>query len=193
MGKRCSGCDYYTDDNASQDCPKCGAGLNFTMLGSGGPEPGPEKPAWAVEVPTDFMTVEQPLTLRLGQISSAVSFYWLFWFFGAPYFGALVTGMFQDVDADKAVRVVQVAGTVFFVLAALISGGIAGASTIKWIPQGIAVGTVLMVIWLVVLEVFKAESHWLYLVSTIFTIPGAYLGHLLLGPARVMKNFGEMA
>ena len=58
MGKRCSGCDYYTDDNASQDCPKCGAGLNFTMLGSGDPEPGPEKPAWAVEVPTDFLTVE---------------------------------------------------------------------------------------------------------------------------------------
>ena len=131
--------------------------------------------------------------MRLGQITTAVSFYWLFWFFGGPYFGALVAGMFQDIDADKAVRVVQVAGTVFFVLAALISGGIAGASTIKWIPQGIAVGTALMVIWLVVLEVFKAESHWLYLVSTIFIIPGAYLGHLLLEPARVMKNFGDMA
>jgi hypothetical protein len=191
MAKKCAACKYFTEENAPQSCPNCGAELKFTMLGGVAIESDPARPAWAIVDPDDVITVEQCLSLRLGQITTAIGFYWLFWFFGGPYLGALLVQLFATGDTDAALMISKIAVVAFFVLAALIAGGIAGASTIKWFPQGLAVGTGLILIWLVALELFGVESQWPYLASSILAIPGAYLGHLIMGPARIIQSLGD--
>ena len=81
---------------------------------------------------------------------------------------------------------------VIFGVAALVGGAIAGAWSVNWIPQGIGVGLGLFAIPTILLVLFIPESIIVYLiivcVTTPVTVLGAYLGHVLIRPTRIIQS-----
>lgn len=201
MAKYCPSCNYYTDDGAQQDCPKCGFAMQFTLLGRRGgqpdePAPG-EKPAWAVEDPNEWVPVEQPLQWRTAQISAGITFYFVAMFVWRWVAAAFIVGMV--VSGEKDVRGIFIATALltiaFCTVAAIVAGVIAGAATINWMPQGLGVAGGLLVIPLLLLLVLSPASLPVYmitiLITTGVTVLGAFLGHKLLPPSRVHMNEAE--
>jgi hypothetical protein len=189
MYKTCPECEFFTEEVTEGTCPDCGGGLKFTMLPptkcdvDGKPLPLNDE---AVMVPNTEV-LELPPAVRLAQVGAGI-----FVFFAVSRWGSriltLLIGTNPEVTTQSQV-VYLFAYTAFLYIAASLTGGaVAGAWSVNWVPQGIGVGLGVLAIPLLLLVLFLPESLPLYLlgvlVTTAFTVLGAYLGHRLVRPSQ---------
>jgi hypothetical protein len=131
--------------------------------------------------------LELPPAVRLAQIGAGI-----FIFFAVSRWGSriltLLIGSNPEVTTQSQM-VYLFAYTAFLYIAASLTGGaVAGAWSVNWVPQGIGVGLGVLAIPLVLLILFLPKSLPLYLlgvlVTTAFTVLGAYIGHRLVRPSQ---------
>jgi hypothetical protein len=195
MARICSNCSYYDAEGDQPACPQCGGALQFTMLGppSGAPEEEAptEKPAWSRPEEFEAEILEQPLAVRLAQISAGIGFYFVVRWMAAMVLAVSFAELLFHSDPNVAAVTLGAILIAVYAVAALVAGAIAGAWTVNWVPQGIGVGAGLFVIPLVLLLFTSPESLVFYLIvvflTTVFTVVGAYLGHVLVKPSRVIQ------
>lgn len=196
MAKMCGSCSYYDADGDLHVCPECGAELQFTMLGPPNVQLDEEDesaaPAWERPEASQTELLEQPLPIRLSQITTGIVFYFFVWRYGSKVLMFCFQDMLMHEDATVALVTAGVIAIVLYIAAALVAGAIAGAWTVNWIPQGMGVGAGLFTIPLLLLFVVWPESLVFYLivvfVTTAFTIAGAYIGHILVRPSRMIHS-----
>lgn len=196
MARACANCNYYNAEGDQQVCPECGAALQFTMLGPANAPVEEEAedgvPAWERPDDAEIEILEQPLGIRLAQIGSGIAFYFLVWRWGTRFLTFCFADVLYNTDATTAIVTAGAITIVLYIAAALVAGAIAGAWTVNWIPQGIGVGAGLFVIPLVLLLIISPDSLVFYLVvvavTTAFTVAGAYIGHALVKPSRMIHS-----
>jgi hypothetical protein len=197
MARSCTQCTYYTAEDDQSTCPKCGGDLQFTMLGPAKlqTERATELAEAAWERPeavdgVDFEIIELPGTVRLGQVAGAIGFFFLARFIGEAFLGVLYAEYLMQEDIGMAVATWVTISVVVYGVAAMLAGGVAGAWSVNWIPQGVGVG--LFALPFLVLILFVPESIILYViivcVTTPLTVLGAYLGHVLVPPTRIIHS-----
>lgn len=195
MAQVCSSCTYYDAEGDRQQCPNCGETMQFTTLGAPGEqidEEDAEEQAWSGQQDVSIETLEQPLGVRLGQIGAGIAFFFIVRRIGETILTVCFSDLLFQEDAKLAFMTMALISLVMYVVAALVAGAIAGAWSVNWIPQGIGVGAGLFAIPFILLAIFVPKSLVLYvivvLVTTPVTILGAYLGHVLMKPARFIHS-----
>jgi hypothetical protein len=189
MYKTCSDCGYFTDEVTESTCPSCSSGLRLTMLppsrGAMG-ENSVSAEEVALMVPrTEAM--ELPPAIRLAQIGTGIAI-----FFAVSRWGSRALTFLIGAEAQVSTQgqLFYLYGyTAFLYVAAAVAGGaVAGAWSVNWVPQGIGVGLGVLAIPLLVLILFMPDSLPIYLlgvlVTTAFTVLGAYVGHKLVRPSQ---------
>ena len=78
-----------------------------------------------------------------------------------------------------------------YVMAALLGGGLAGACSVNWVPQGIGVGVGVFLLPILVMVIFMPASLPLFflgiLVTTPLTVLGAFMGHKAIRPSQFLS------
>jgi hypothetical protein len=195
MARVCSDCGYYNSEGDQQTCPECGNLLQFTMLGppnSECEEEAPQaKPAWQRTEEVEAEVLELPLGVRFAQIGAGIGFYFVVRRWGTATLALCLAPALTESDPEAILATLGVIAIVAYIVAALVAGAIAGAWTVNWVVQGIGVGAGLFVLPLLWLLFVAPESLTLYLLvvllTTAFTVFGAYLGHLLVKPSRFIR------
>jgi hypothetical protein len=195
MARVCSDCGYYNSEGDQQTCPQCGITLQFTMLGPPNSECQDEasdaKPAWEQTEEVETEVLELPLGVRFAQIGAGIGFYFVVRRWGTAVLALCLAPVLTESDPESILVTLGIVAVVAYIAAALVAGAIAGAWTVNWLVQGIGVGTGLFVLPLLWLLFVAPESLTVYLfivvVTTCFTVVGAYLGHLLVKPSRFIR------
>ena len=191
MPKQCPKCDFWSEDNAPQACPECGAALRLTMFSRQSDQPAEAEgsaPAWKTISDDRFRTMEQPIGVRMAQIGSGITFYFCVSHWGGRMIELLLLGTIGEADLDRVAVVVLFTSIALHVLAAVIGGIIASAWAVNWVPQGVGVGIGVFAVPLALLLVIHPQSLPVFLLlmglTTVFSVLGAFFGHLLIRPMR---------
>jgi hypothetical protein len=190
MYKTCSDCGYFTDEVSEITCPTCSGGLRFTMLPPAGVGVTNDENLSAEEVALMIPrteSVELPPAVRLAQIGTGIVI-----FLAVSRWGSRILMLLIGPDAEVTTQgqvVYLFAYTAFLYIAAALSGGaVAGAWSVNWVPQGIGVGIGVLALPLLLLILYRPDSLPIYLigvlVTTAFTVLGAFVGHKLIRPSQ---------
>ncbi len=199
MPKTCPHCGFFHPENDLNQCPYCGQALKFTMFAPPGlqtaePEQSRGKEAWNPELAA-YEQLELPISVRVSQIGAGIGIYCLISRTVLSYFCALCLVGNTDVRLERLVIVYPLLMLLFHVVGALAGGAVAGAWSVNWLPQGIAVGTGVFVMPLVfyclfapVTEVGLAVFLAIVCITTAVSVLGAFVGHKLIRPSRFVVS-----
>lgn len=190
MYKTCPNCQYYSREMSESDCPECEGPLSLTMLppiNGDDPEASCEDEGASQDSIPRGESLELPLAVRVAQIGTGI-----FIFFAVSRWGSRILLMLIGSGAEvttQAQALYLFACTAFIYVAASLAGGaVAGAWSVNWVPQGIGVGLGVLALPLLILILFMPESLPFYLiavlVTTAFTVLGAFIGHKLIRPSQ---------
>jgi hypothetical protein len=173
----------------STTCPTCGGGMRFTMLGPGStatatatlPTPVQAvKPEWHDPYKYGYEEIEAPWSFRYAQIGIGISSYFFISRLAVPVILLPLIFALSDKPPKQAA------------LAALGGGAVAGFWARNWIPQGLGVAAGVLFIPLIIMLAFTPDNWPRFCITlgltSVMTIVGAYLGHLLVKPTRIPKS-----
>ncbi|MCA9148438.1 MAG: hypothetical protein KDA92_04025 [Planctomycetales bacterium] len=188
MYKHCPTCGFYSSDPETGDCPTCSTPLRLTMLPPSG------EAAENVEIPEidpallapRCESMELPAPVRFGQVVGGCFFFMFVTRWGVRVLSVMIGGNAVETGAQAA-YVLACTGLIY-VLASLIGGGVAGACSVNWVPQGIGVGIGVFALPILLMFFLIPESLPLFFLGILLTTPltvlGAYLGHKVVRPSQ---------
>ena len=214
MAYVCRSCDYFDGEGAhGAGCPNCGGAMRFTLLDpratatatlepvattkASAPTKASQttisdKPDWHDPYKYGYEEVEAPWGVRYAQIGVGVTTYFLISRLGVPIILLPLIFALSDTNPRTAAVVLGLAALALYSLAAIGGGFIAGVWARNWIPQGLGVAAGVSIIPLVMLLVFRPESLPIYLITVVitsaFTVMGAFIGHMVVKPTRIPKS-----
>jgi len=175
--------------------------MRFTMLDPRGAptatatlEPGaePEKPEWHDTYKYGYEEVEAPWSFRYAQIGIGISTYFIISRVAVPLILLPFAFAVSDLKPDTAVLAIGLVAMLLYCLAALGGGAFAGFWARNWLPQGLGVAAGVLFIPLVIMLVFVPENWPKFCITlaltSVMTIVGAFLGHLLVKPTRIPRS-----
>jgi hypothetical protein len=190
----CRECDFFDAYGAhASACPTCGSDMRFTMLDPRATATlaEPTQPAWHDPFIYGYEEIEAPWAFRCAQIGVGISAYSFVWGWGRRIATLLFGASFKDLPQEKAFAL----SVILFVMncfAALVGGAAAGFWARNWIPQGLGVAAGALSIPLVALLVFAPDSWPFFCITlaatSVLTLVGAFLGHLLVKPTRIPNS-----
>ncbi|MBC8872910.1 MAG: hypothetical protein H8E44_26035 [Planctomycetes bacterium] len=203
MARMCSACRFLDADDKLDRCPTCDGDMTFTVLGpealfAGGPETVDISKWWRHV--RRYEHIGASGKRRFAQIVAGIAFFSVIWRWGTGLAGlSYGDEIFQNLHADPRTAIMYVGSLAIgiYVVAALVAGGIAGASTVRWVCQGLCVGLGLTVVWGILLSTlhpymfqrFYSDTLVFYflvaMITTAITVSGAYLGRLMIPPIRL--------
>jgi hypothetical protein len=173
--------------------------MRFTMLNPKATatavmdEPSPAKnDDWKDSYKYGYDEVEAPWSFRYAQIGIGIATYWVASRFVLPILFLPILTSLGEMESTTAVVTVAVLYLFIYCVAALCGGMAAGMWARNWVPQGIGVALGVTIIPLVWILIFIPES-WIFwavgmVLTSLFTVFGAFLGHLLVKPTRVPRS-----
>jgi hypothetical protein len=177
--------------------------MRFTMLDPRGAptatatlEPPPEaaksgaaKSDWDDPYKYGYEVVEAPWAFRYAQIGVGISSYFFISRLLVPLILIPFVFAVSDMQPQAAVVAIGLVMLLLYCLAALGGGAVAGFWARNWLPQGLGVAAGVLFIPLVIMLVFVPENWPRFVITlvltSVMTIIGAYLGHILVKPTRI--------
>jgi hypothetical protein len=195
MPKKCEHCGFFHPDNDLTDCPDCGQKLKFTMFAPPSFQPqrrdeSPQAEAWDVKRAA-YEQLELPIGVRISQIVGGITIYFLISRTVQNIFLSICFGGDEDLRLEQIVIGALLIMLVFHVIGALVGGAVAGAWSVNWVPQGIGVGVGVLLLPFFIYFLFGQIGKEgllgflvLVCVTTVISVFGAFIGHLLVRPSR---------
>lgn len=174
--------------------------MQFTMLDPRGAAtatatlepPANAKPEWHNEYKFGYEEVEAPWKFRYAQIGVGISSYFFMSRLAIPLILLPVAFAVSDLRPNVAAGVILTVWLVLYCLSAVWGGAVAGFWARNWLPQGLGVAAGVLLIPLMFMIAFVPESWPKYCMTlgftSVFTIFGAFLGHLLVRPTRIPRS-----
>lgn len=214
MAHVCRNCDYFDESGTyTASCPTCGGNMRLTLLDPratatatldppadratedrsecwrGSAHDTGTQSDWGDLYAYGYEEIEAPWTFRYAQIGAGVGAYFFVWRWGGRFLTSLSIASLDGPADENQIMVLGIGGLILNCAAALFGGGAAGIWAKNWILQSLGVATGVFAIPLVGMLVFAPESWPMFCISlaatSVLTMLGAYLGHLLVKPTRV--------
>jgi hypothetical protein len=150
------------------------------------------KPEWHNPFKYGYEEVEAPWSFRYAQIGIGITAYFVISRVAVPLILLPFAFAVSDMKPNTAASAIVLVALSLYCLAALGGGGFAGFWARNWLPQGLGVAAGVLFIPLVLMLVFAPEN-WPNFCTTlaltsVMTILGAFLGHLLVKPTRIPRS-----
>ncbi len=214
MAHVCRHCDYFDGSGThTSSCPSCGGNMRLTLLDPratatatldppadrstedpkvfrrGVSQEMPTEPDWNDPYAYGYEEIEAPWAFRYTQIGAGLGAYFFVWRWGGRFLTSLYVSSLDSPAHNQQIVGLAIGTLILNCVAALVGGGAAGFWAKNWIVQGLGVAAGVFAIPLVSMLIFAPESWPMFCLSlaatTILTMLGAFLGHLLVKPTRV--------